>query len=104
VGWEGDLRGIGQKYLTKTFLVKMMNTTSQIAIVGANVCPIESLDYESFFFSRLIYYWWFFSLLVVHTHTHTHTHIYIYMSIGYFSLYCWRVSPNLIIMTSSELK
>ncbi|XP_057972011.1 chloride channel protein CLC-c-like isoform X2 [Malania oleifera] len=23
-----------------------MNTTSQIAIVGANVCPIESLDYE----------------------------------------------------------
>jgi hypothetical protein len=77
VGWEGDLRGIGQKYLTKTFLVKMMNTTSQIAIVGANVCPIESLDYESFFFSRLIYYWWFFSLLVVHTHTHTHTYIYI---------------------------
>jgi chloride channel 7 len=28
------------------FLVKRMNTTSQIAIVGANVCPIESLDYE----------------------------------------------------------
>lgn len=23
-----------------------MNTTSQLAIVGANVCPIESLDYE----------------------------------------------------------
>lgn len=23
-----------------------LNTTSQIAIVGANVCPIESLDYE----------------------------------------------------------
>jgi chloride channel 7 len=22
------------------------NTTSQMAIVGANVCPIESLDYE----------------------------------------------------------
>lgn len=22
------------------------NTTSQIAIVGANVCPVESLDYE----------------------------------------------------------
>jgi chloride channel 7 len=28
------------------FLVKRTNTTSQIAIVGANVCPIESLDYE----------------------------------------------------------
>lgn len=27
-------------------LVKRTNTTSQIAIVGANVCPIESLDYE----------------------------------------------------------
>ncbi|KAE8126202.1 hypothetical protein FH972_020943 [Carpinus fangiana] len=28
------------------FLVKRTNTTSQIAIVGANVCPIESLDYD----------------------------------------------------------
>lgn len=28
------------------FLVKTTNTTSQIAIVGANSCPIESLDYE----------------------------------------------------------
>lgn len=26
------------------------NTTSQIAIVGANICPIESLDYEYVFF------------------------------------------------------
>ena len=25
---------------------RAVNTTSQIAIVGANVCPIESLDYE----------------------------------------------------------
>jgi hypothetical protein len=25
---------------------RTLNTTSQIAIVGANVCPIESLDYE----------------------------------------------------------
>ena len=25
---------------------RTMNTTSQIAVVGANVCPIESLDYE----------------------------------------------------------
>ncbi|XP_042516974.1 chloride channel protein CLC-c-like [Macadamia integrifolia] len=27
-------------------LLRKRNTTSQIAIVGANVCPIESLDYE----------------------------------------------------------
>uniref|UniRef100_A0A0D9W5D3 Chloride channel protein n=2 Tax=Leersia perrieri TaxID=77586 RepID=A0A0D9W5D3_9ORYZ len=27
---------------------RTMNTTSQIAIVGANICPIESLDYEYF--------------------------------------------------------
>ncbi|KAK7812248.1 chloride channel protein clc-c [Quercus suber] len=32
---------------TKPLLVKRTNTTSQIAIVGANVCPIESLDYEN---------------------------------------------------------
>jgi chloride channel 7 len=25
---------------------RSLNTTSQIAVVGANVCPIESLDYE----------------------------------------------------------
>lgn len=25
---------------------KRLNSTSQIAIVGASVCPIESLDYE----------------------------------------------------------
>jgi chloride channel 7 len=25
---------------------RTLNTTSQIAIVGANICPIESLDYE----------------------------------------------------------
>jgi len=24
----------------------IINSTSQVAIVGANVCPIESLDYE----------------------------------------------------------
>jgi hypothetical protein len=28
----------------------IVNSTSQVAIVGANVCPIESLDYESVFF------------------------------------------------------
>ncbi|KAJ0081154.1 hypothetical protein Patl1_12422 [Pistacia atlantica] len=31
---------------TQPLLSKRVNTTSQIAIVGANVCPIESLDYE----------------------------------------------------------
>lgn len=25
---------------------RTLNTTSQIAVIGANVCPIESLDYE----------------------------------------------------------
>ncbi|XP_027357607.1 chloride channel protein CLC-c-like isoform X2 [Abrus precatorius] len=33
---------------SKPLLVKRANTTSQIAIVGANLCPIESLDYEIF--------------------------------------------------------
>ncbi|KAM7513896.1 hypothetical protein LguiA_003479 [Lonicera macranthoides] len=31
---------------TEPLLRKRTNTTSQIAIVGANACPIESLDYE----------------------------------------------------------
>ncbi|KAL2334435.1 hypothetical protein Fmac_015648 [Flemingia macrophylla] len=33
---------------SKPLLVKRTNTTSQIAIVGANLSPIESLDYEVF--------------------------------------------------------
>ncbi|GKU88914.1 hypothetical protein SLEP1_g3123 [Rubroshorea leprosula] len=32
--------------LCRPLLVKRTNTTSQIAIIGANTCPIESLDYE----------------------------------------------------------
>lgn len=38
--WEGDVTGplLG--------LSSRINTTSQIAIVGAKVYPIESLDYE----------------------------------------------------------
>ncbi|KAL5818146.1 hypothetical protein ACOSQ3_022045 [Xanthoceras sorbifolium] len=32
--------------LSQPLLTKRVNTTSQIAIVGSNVCPIESLDYE----------------------------------------------------------
>lgn len=30
----------------RELLMKRMNNTSQVAIVGANVCRIESLDYE----------------------------------------------------------
>lgn len=33
---------LGEPLLLKS----KVNTTSQTAIVGANVCPIESLDYE----------------------------------------------------------
>ncbi|CAL0328677.1 unnamed protein product [Lupinus luteus] len=33
---------------TQPLLAKRTNITSQIAIVGANLCPIESLDYEIF--------------------------------------------------------
>lgn len=31
---------------TQSLLLKKVNTTSQISIVGANPCTIESLDYE----------------------------------------------------------
>lgn len=37
-----DREGVVREPLLKS----RINTTSQIAIVGANVCPIESLDYE----------------------------------------------------------
>ncbi|KAH9621381.1 hypothetical protein KSS87_007195 [Heliosperma pusillum] len=36
--WNSSMR--------QPFLRKRTNTTSQIAVIGANVCPIESLDYE----------------------------------------------------------
>lgn len=39
--------GIRQPLLLRK---RTMNTTSQIALVGANICPIESLDYELVFF------------------------------------------------------
>ena len=32
--------------MRERLLEKRMNNTSQIAIVGANICQIESLDYE----------------------------------------------------------
>lgn len=41
-------KSLSDGMIREPLLVKSMrtNTTSQIAIVGANVCPIESLDYE----------------------------------------------------------
>lgn len=36
------------------------NTTSQIAIVGANICPIESLDYEYAYTLNVLLYRFFF--------------------------------------------
>ena len=41
--------GISEKSMsisTEPFLTQRRNTTSQKAIVGANLCSIESLDYE----------------------------------------------------------
>lgn len=52
---ESSLSEISEKSMRASYqeplLVKgtksnRSNTTSQIAIVGANTCPIESLDYE----------------------------------------------------------
>lgn len=39
---------ISEKNMTyeEPLLKKRVNTTSQIAIIGANISPIESLDYE----------------------------------------------------------
>lgn len=45
-----EIEGGERKTLKEPLLLQKnpsrINTTSQIAIVGANVCPIESLDYE----------------------------------------------------------
>ncbi|KAL4377804.1 hypothetical protein GQ457_02G010280 [Hibiscus cannabinus] len=38
---------VGESMYSRPLLIKRSNTTSQIAIVGANVCPVESLDYEN---------------------------------------------------------
>ncbi|KAF3790176.1 Chloride channel protein [Nymphaea thermarum] len=42
--WESGDSDRG--HLREPLLVHRRNTTSQLAIVGANVCPVESLDYE----------------------------------------------------------
>ncbi|KAK3027762.1 hypothetical protein RJ639_042254 [Escallonia herrerae] len=49
-GFERHWSDIADKNVTykEPLLSRRRNTTSQIAIVGANVCPIESLDYEYF--------------------------------------------------------
>ncbi|CAK9156481.1 unnamed protein product [Ilex paraguariensis] len=46
------------------------NTTSQVAIVGSNPCPIESLDYESLRFSCLLEFscWWFLICRLIENH------------------------------------
>ncbi|KAF6142204.1 hypothetical protein GIB67_037122 [Kingdonia uniflora] len=43
-----DGSGVSEKdvMIKEPLLQKRINTTSQIALIGANVCPIESLDYE----------------------------------------------------------
>ncbi|OAY63773.1 Chloride channel protein CLC-c [Ananas comosus] len=50
-GGGGGGRGTREPLLRRR---RTLNTTSQIAIVGANVCPIESLDYE--YFSAFLVY------------------------------------------------
>ncbi|KHG07842.1 Chloride channel CLC-c -like protein [Gossypium arboreum] len=48
---EGDIecyygKDMEDRIYSQPLLTKRHNTTSQIAIVGANACPVESLDYE----------------------------------------------------------
>lgn len=42
-GSASDERGMNRQPLLSK---NRVNTSSQIAIVGSNICPIESLDYE----------------------------------------------------------
>lgn len=56
--------------LTEPLLLKnsRMNNTSQLAIVGAKICPIESLDYEyAFPFLSLVFD--FYAIKVIETST-----------------------------------
>lgn len=45
-GEKIEINGSSIEIREPLLLKSRVNTTSQIAIVGANVCPIESLDYE----------------------------------------------------------
>ncbi|KAE8691188.1 Chloride channel protein CLC-b [Hibiscus syriacus] len=37
---------VGESTYSRPLLIKRVNVTSQIALVGAKICPVESLDYE----------------------------------------------------------
>ncbi|MBA0860419.1 hypothetical protein Goshw_017584 [Gossypium schwendimanii] len=57
---EGDIecyygKDMEERIYSQPLLTKRHNTTSQIAIVGANACPVESLDYEHFMYIVDIY-------------------------------------------------
>ena len=65
VKWEKDVEDAAAGTLDRPLLHKRCtNTTSQMAVVGANTCPIESLDYEYvplcfhmlYLFLRYLYY------------------------------------------------
>lgn len=46
VKWEKDVEDAAGDLQRPLLYTRGTNTTSQMAIVGANTCPIESLDYE----------------------------------------------------------
>jgi len=46
VKWEKDVEDAAGALQRPLLYQRGTNTTSQMAIVGANTCPIESLDYE----------------------------------------------------------
>lgn len=50
---KGESASLIRQPLLSSSQRSIVNSTSQVAIVGANVCPIESLDYESVFFFHL---------------------------------------------------
>lgn len=47
---RSNASSFSERDMREPLLMSRMNNTSQIAIVGANVYPIESLDYEYDFF------------------------------------------------------
>jgi chloride channel 7 len=46
VKWEKDVEDAAGALDRPLLHKRCTNTTSQMAVVGANTCPIESLDYE----------------------------------------------------------
>lgn len=65
-GYERKISGIlddGSVGFRQPLLARnRKNTTSQIAIVGANSCPIESLDYECVFSSSSLFFFFYTKL------------------------------------------